>query len=563
VERLVPAVATARGYQRAWLRGDVVAGITVAAYLVPQCMAYGELAGLPAVVGLWAILPALAVYALLGSSRQLSVGPEATTAVMTATALAPLALEDATAYAAMAATLALLVGAACLIAYGFRLGFLADLLSKPILIGYLGGVALIMIAGQLGKVTGVPVEGTTFTAQVGSFLSHLTELDGPTTALAVAVLAFLVATQRFAPRLPGPLLAVLASTLVVALFDLTGEGIAVVGTIPAGLPTPHLPDIATHDLLGLVGPALGIALVGYSDNVLTGRAFAARRGETIDANQELLALGAANAAAGLFQGFPVSSSGSRTVLGDAVGGRSQLAGLISLATVLLVLLFLRPLLAEFPRAALGAIIVYAATRLIDLEGLRRLRRFRRSELVLALATTAGVLLVDILYGVLVAIALSLLDVLRRVAHPHDAVLGQVPGLGSLHDIDDYPEAETVPGLMIYRYDAPLFFVNAEDFRQRALDTIAASPEPVEWFVLNVEANVEVDITGADALEALRAELARRGIRLGLARLKQDLRDDLEPTGILERIGEDMIFTSLPDVLDAFAWRERPPASGED
>ncbi|WP_334143890.1 SulP family inorganic anion transporter [Rhabdothermincola sp.] len=562
MERLVPAVATARGYQRDWLRGDVVAGITVAAYLVPQCMAYGELAGLPAVVGLWAILPALAIYAVFGSSRQLSVGPESTTAVMTAVAIAPLAAGDPEAHAMLAATLALLVGAACLIAFCFRLGFLADLLSKPILIGYLGGVALIMIAGQLGRVTGVPVDGTTFTAQVGSFLSQLTELDGPTTALAAAVLAFLVLAQRFAPRLPGPLLAVLASTLVVALFRLTDDGIAVVGPIPAGLPAPRLPDVSWDDLTGLVGPALGIALVGYSDNVLTGRAFAARRGEVIDANQELLALGAANAGAGLFQGFPVSSSGSRTVLGDAVGSRTQLAGLISLATVMLVLLFLRPLLAEFPTAALGAIIVYAATRLIDLDGLRRLWRFRRSELVLALATTAGVLVVDILYGVLVAIALSMLDLLRRVARPHDAVLGRVPGLGSLHDIDDYPQAETVPGLMIYRYDAPLFFANAEDFRQRALAAIEASPEPVEWFVLNVEANVEVDITGADALEALRADLARRGIRLGLARLKQDLRDDLEPTGILERIGEDMIFASLPDVLDAFARRERPPASGE-
>ncbi|WP_208029105.1 SulP family inorganic anion transporter [Rhabdothermincola sediminis] len=562
MERFVPAVATARGYQRAWLRGDVVAGITVAAYLVPQCMAYGELAGLPAVVGLWAILPALAIYAVLGSSRQLSVGPESTTAVMTATALAPLALDDPTAYAAMAATLALLVGAACLIAFCFRLGFLADLLSKPILVGYLAGVALIMIAGQLGRVTGVPVDGTTFTAQVGSFVANLTELDGPTTTLAAGVLAFLVLAQRFAPRLPGPLLAVLASTLVVALFRLTDDGIAVVGTIPAGLPAPRLPEVSWDDLAGLVGPALGIALVGYSDNVLTGRAFAARRGEVIDANQELLALGAANTGAGLFQGFPVSSSGSRTVLGEAVGGRTQLAGLISLVTVVLVLLFLRPLLSEFPTAALGAIIVYAATRLIDLDGLRRLWGFRRSELVLALATTVGVLAVDILYGVLVAIALSMLDLLRRVARPHDAVLGQVPGLGSLHDIDDYPQAQTVPGLMIYRYDAPLFFANAEDFRQRALAAIEASPEPVEWFVLNVEANVEMDITGADALEALRAELARRGIRLGLARLKQDLRDDLEPTGVLDRIGEDMIFPSLPDVLDAFARRERPPASGE-
>ncbi|MEJ5255183.1 MAG: solute carrier family 26 protein [Acidimicrobiales bacterium] len=556
MERFVPGIGVLRCYERRWLRADVLAGITVAAYLIPQCMAYGELAGLPAVTGLWAIMPALALYALFGSSRQLSVGPESTTAVMTATALAPLALTDPSRYATMAAVLALLVGAICLVAFLFRLGFLADLLSKPILVGYLAGMAMIMIAGQLRKVTGVPVTGTAFVAQVGSFLSNLDAIDWPTTALAAAVLIFLLVVQRVTPRLPGPLLAVLGSALVVGLTGLTDDGIAVVGTVATGVPTPQLPNLSVDDLRTLIGPALGIALVAYTDNVLTGRAFASRRGELIDANQELLALGAANLGVGLFRGFPVSSSGSRTVLADAVGARTQLAGIVSLVTVVLVLLFLRPLLANFPTAALGAIVVYAATRLIELSELRRLWRFRRSELLLALTTTVGVLLVDILYGVLVAIALSVLDLLRRVAHPHDAVLGRVPGLGSLHDIDDYPEAETVPGLLIYRYDAPLCFVNAEDFRQRALTTIDASPTPVEWFVLNVEAIVEVDITGADALESLRAELARRGIRMGLARLKRDLRDELTPSGLLDRIGEDMLFASLPEVLEAFAERRR-------
>lgn len=556
MERFVPGIGVLRCYERRWLRADVLAGITVAAYLIPQCMAYGELAGLPAVTGLWAIMPALALYALFGSSRQLSVGPESTTAVMTATALAPLALADPSRYATMAAVLALLVGAICLVAFLFRLGFLADLLSKPILVGYLAGMAMIMIAGQLRKVTGVPVTGTAFVAQVGSFLSNLDAIDWPTTALAAAMLVFLLVVQRVTPRLPGPLLAVLGSALVVGLTGLTDDGIAVVGTVATGVPTPQLPNLSVDDLRTLIGPALGIALVAYTDNVLTGRAFASRPGELIDANQELLALGAANLGVGLFRGFPVSSSGSRTVLADAVGARTQLAGIVSLVTVVLVLLFLRPLLANFPTAALGAIVVYAATRLIELSELRRLWRFRRSELLLALTTTVGVLLVDILYGVLVAIALSVLDLLRRVAHPHDAVLGRVPGLGSLHDIDDYPEAETVPGLLIYRYDAPLCFVNAEDFRQRALTTIDASPTPVEWFVLNVEAIVEVDITGADALESLRAELARRGIRMGLARLKRDLRDELTPSGLLDRIGEDMLFASLPEVLEAFAERRR-------
>jgi SulP family sulfate permease len=552
--RLTPSLDRLLHYQRPWLRGDVLAGITVAAYLVPQCMAYGELAGLDPVVGLWAILPALVLYAVFGSSRQLSVGPESTTAVMTAAALAPFAIDDPSTYASLAAALALLVGAVCLVGYLFKLGFLADLLSKPILVGYMAGVALIMIGGQLGKVTNIPIEGETFFAQVRDLFTGLDQLDGATTILAACVLVFLFGAQHWAPRLPGPLLAVLASTLVVAVFNLDDHGILVVGEIPAGLPAPMLPDVGLGDLSALLFPAFGIALVGYSDNVLTSRSFATRNGYQVDANQELLALGAANVGSGLFQGFPVSSSGSRTVLGDSMGSRSQLNALVAVVSVILVLLFLRPLLANFPTAALGAIVIYAAVRLIDLPEFKRLARFRRSELVLALATTAGVLTFDILYGVLVAIGLSVIDMLHRVARPHDAIQGKVPGLPSLHDIEDYADAITEPGLMIYRYDAPLFFANAADFRERALAAIASADEPVEWFVLNVEANTEIDITGADALEELRHELEVDGIRLGLARLKQDLRDDLAPTGLLDRIGEDMIFASLPTVLERFAAR---------
>ncbi len=528
--RLTPSLDRLLHYQRPWLRGDVLAGITVAAYLVPQCMAYGELAGLDPVVGLWAILPALALYAVFGSSRQLSVGPESTTAIMTAAALAPFAIDDPATYASLAAALAVLVGAVCLVGYLFKLGFLADLLSKPILVGYMAGVALIMIGGQLGKVTNIPIEGETFFAQVRDLFTGLDQLDGATTILAMCVLIFLFAAQHWAPRLPGPLIAVLASTLVVAVFNLDDNGILVVGEIPAGLPAPMLPDVGLGDLSALLFPAFGIALVGYSDNVLTSRSFATRNGYQIDANQELLALGTANVGSGLFQGFPVSSSGSRTVLGDSMGSRSQLNALVAVVSVILVLLFLRPLLANFPTAALGAIVIYAAVRLIDLPEFKRLARFRRSELVLALATTAGVLTFDILYGVLVAIGLSVIDMLHRVARPHDAIQGKVPGLPSLHDIEDYADAVTEPGLMIYRYDAPLFFANAADFRERALAAIASADEPVEWFVLNVEANTEIDITGADALEELRAELEAKGIRLGLARLKQDLRYDLAPTG---------------------------------
>ena len=558
--RLMPNAARLRHYDRAFLRGDLLAGVTVAAYLIPQVMAYAELAGLPPVVGLWAVLVPMGLYALFGTSPQLSVGPESTTAVMTAVAIAPLALGDSSRYAALSAALAIVVGVVCLIGYLLRLGFLADLLSRPILVGYMAGVAMIMISGQLDKTTGVPVDGDGFVEQLRSFFSNVGDVHWATVALSVAVLVFLFVFAHFFPRLPVPLIAVLLATAAAVVLDLSADGILVVGEIPAGFPSPRIPDVSFDDVLLLIGPALGIAVVGYSDNVLTGRSFASRHHDEVEANQELLALGVSNAGAGLTQGFPVSSSGSRTVIGDAVGGRTPLMGIAVAASVVLVLVFFRPLLAEFPTAALGALVMYAAVRLIDVPEFRRLARFRTSELALAVATTVGVLVVDILYGVVIAVALSVLDLFRRVARPHDAVLGRVPDLAGLHDIDDYPEAATVPGLVIYRYDAPLCFANAENFRTRAIAAVDEQPVRVEWFVLNVEAIVEVDLTASDAVRELRRELSERGIATGLARLKQDLRVELERAGILDEIGEHMIFPTLPTVLDSFEHRHRDESS---
>lgn len=553
--RWLPGLAQLTGYQRSWLRGDVLAGVTVAAYLVPQVMAYATVARLPPVAGLWAALVPMAVYAVLGSSRQLSVGPESTTALMTATALAPLVIGDPARYAAMSAVLALLVGAICLVAGLCGLGFLADLLSRPVLIGYMTGVALIMIGSQLGKITGEAVAGDEFIDQVRSFVRELPSLHLPTVILATTVLALLLVLYQIAPRFPGPLVTVLAATAVVWLFSLEDRGIRVVGSIPAGLPKPALPPVAMTELAALVVPAVGIAVVAFSDNALTARTFAARKSETVDINAELRALGMCNLTAGVTQGFPVSSSGSRTALGDTVGSRTQLYSLVMLATVLLVVLAGRDLLENFPMAALGALVVYAALRLIDVAEFRRLARFRRSELLLAVATTVAVLSLGVLYGVLVAIALSLLDTLRRIARPHDSVLGFVPNVAGMHDVDDYPDAEAVPGLVIYRYDAPLFFVNADNFRERALAAVEQAGEPVEWFVLNAEAQVDPDLTAVDALEQLRRDLTARGIVFAMARVKQDLRDDLEAAGLLDRIGADRIFPTLPTAVEAF--RNRP------
>jgi high affinity sulfate transporter 1 len=544
----LPRLTAIAGYRRSWLRGDVLAGLTVAAYLVPQVMAYATLAGLPPVTGLWAIMPALVAYALLGSSRQLSIGPESTTALMTAVAVGPLAGGDPVRYAALAAALAVLVGALCLVAWAVRLGFVADLLSKPILVGYLAGVALVMMVGQLSKLTGVPVSGDAFFEQLVSFVGGLGRTDLSTALFAAVVLAFLFLAQWRFPALPVPLLAVLLATVTVVAFDLDRRGIDVVGTVPVGLPRPDLPNLA--DLRSLLLPALGVLIVGYTDNILTGRAFAVRGEYEVDANRELVALGAANIGAGLLRGFPVSSSGSRTALGASAGSRTQVYSLVALVCVLATLLFLGPLLARFPMAALGAIVVYAAVRLIDLPGFRRLASFRRSELVLALATLVGVLVFNILYGVLLAVALSVAEMLYRVARPHDGILGRVPGLAGMHDVDDYPQAQTIPGLVVYRYDSPLFFANAENFRRRALAAADQSGD-VDWFLLNTEANVEVDITALDAVEALRAELARRGIILALARVKQDLRVQLDAYGLTATIGEDRIFPTLPTAVAAY------------
>ncbi len=543
-------------YESAWLRGDILAGLTVAAYLIPQCMAYGELAGVQPVAGLWAILPAMVIYALLGSSPQLSVGPESTTAVMTAVAIAPLATPGGSNYAILAALLALLVGLIYLLGYVTRLGFLADLLSKPILIGYMAGVAVIMITGQLSKVSGIPIDANSVFGEIQAFFENISQFHGPTLIVSMAVLVFLFVVQSRWPNAPGPLLAVLLATVAVSVFSLDQLGVAVVGDIPAGLPQITVPKLSLAQVTPLIAAAMGIAVVGYSDNVLTARAFATRNGYKIDANQELLALGAVNIGAGLMQGFPISSSGSRTVLGNALGNKTQLFSLVAMVTVLGVLLFLRPLLSLFPQAALGALVIYAATRLIEISEFVRLLRFRNTEFALAIVTTLGVLATDLLVGIAIAISLSVIDLFARVARPHDAVLGKVLGLAGWHDIEDWDDATTIPGLVIYRYDAPICFANVENFKRRAMAAIAAEQERVEWFILNTEAIAEIDITAADMLAELHQELADKGITFALARVKQDLYAQLKRSGLQDLLGNERIYPTLKTAIRGFEERYR-------
>lgn len=567
---LAPGIDALR--RRRWpaVRGDLLGGLTVAAYLIPQVLAYAVVAGLPPVAGLWAAAAALVVYPLLGSSRLLSIGPESTTALLTAVAIAPMAAGDPGRYAALAAGLALVVGVVCVLARIARLAFLADLLSRPVLVGYLAGIAVIMIISQLEPLTGVSVEGDWALGEVVSFATGLHQVHLPTLAVGLTVLALLGLGALVAPRAPVPLMAVLLAAGAVAVFGLDERGVATIGGVPAGLPIPGLPAITPTEYGSLLLPALGVAVVGYTDVVLTGRAFADRAGDRtatpLDADRELLALGGANLTSGLVGAFPVSSSGSRTALGEATGARSQLHSVVALLAVGAVLLAGGRVLEALPRAALGALVVYAALRLIDVREFRRIGQFRRSELLLALATVAAVLALGVLYGVLAAVGLSLLDLVRRIARPHSAVLGFAPGIPGMHDVGDLPGTEQVPGLVVHRYDAPLFFANADDFRSSVLAAIEDTAS-ARWVLLDLEAVTELDVTAADMLCGLARELTVRGLVVAVARAKRELVEDLAAGGVLETIPRERLYPTLPTAVAAYraatSGVARPPGSVPD
>ena len=553
-QRLVPGVLIMRNYQREWIKGDVIAGITVAAYLIPQVMAFASIVGLPAVVGLWAVLGPMAIYFVLGTSRKMSIGPESTTVLMTAAGISALvgAAGGPEHMAEVAALLAIAVGAVCLIGYVGRLGFLTRLLSRPVLVGYLLGIALLMFISQLSEVTKVETSGEQSWQEVASFFQNIHNAHIPTVLMALAVFVLLFLARWIAPKFPAPLLVLLVAAGAVAVFGLDRYDLEVIGEIPRGLPELRLPDFSTVDIWALMPYAVGIAIVGFSDNILTARAFAAEKDEPIDANQELLALGAANIANGLFQGFPVSTSGSRTVLANTAGAKTQVHSLVVIAIVVMVLLFAGPVLESFPEAALGALVMYAAVQLIDIEELRRIARFRKSELIITAATALALTLFGVLVGIGFAIALSILDLIRRITSPYADVLGYAPGVAGMHSLDDYPDSQPVEGLVVFRYDSPIFFANADDFSARAKQAIDRSPHPIRWFLLNAEANTEMDLTAVDALEKLRVDLESQGIRFAMARVKQNLSRSLAPTGFIKSVGKQYVFTTLPTAVRAYA-----------
>ena len=538
---MLPGVDVARSYRREWLHRDVVAGLALTALLVPQGMAYAELAGLPPVTGLYATVVPLLAYALFGPSRILVLGPDSALAPLVAAAVIPVAGADPAERVAVAALLALIVGSLLLVGAIARLGFLTDLFSKPVRVGYLAGIALIVIAAQLPRLLGVPVSGGGFVDDVGDFARHVDEVDPTTAALGLGCLAVVLVLWRVAPRVPGILVAVAGSAILVAVLDLD---VAVVGVVPGGLPSPTIPSPSIDDLGRLALSAAAIALLAFADTSVLSRSYASRLGDRIDQSRELGGLAAANLATGLFQGFPISSSSSRTPVAEAAGARTQLTGVVAAVTIGILLVLGTGLLKDIPNAALAAVVIAAVLRLIDLPALRWLLRVNRRDFALAVASLVGVLVFGILPGVGFAVALSVLAVLERAWHPYTAVLGRVPALKGYHDTLRHPEGEQVPGLLLFRFDAPLFFANAEVFRDALHRALADSQEPVVTVVVAAEPITDVDSTAAEVLGELAGELERRGIRLAFAELKGPVKDRLRRYGLFERVGEESFYPTI-------------------
>ena len=481
--------------------------VTVFAVLVPSAMAYGDLAGVTPVAGLYVALGAMVMYALFGTSKQVIMGPEATAAIMTATAVAPLAGGDVARYAALAALLALLVGVIALLARVAKLGFITDLLSKPVLVGYIFGATLIVIGSQLGKMFGIKLESDKFFQQVVELISRLDETNLLTFAIGVVCMAALLIMRRVNRKLPGPLIVVVGAIIASYVFGWAAKGVAVVGAVPAGLPKITIPAITVQDIFALLPAALALTILIYADEILTSRVFAAKHGQKVDANQEFVALGMANIGAGFLMGFPAALSASRTTVNDQMGGKTQWVGLIAAALTIIFLLFLTPLLAPLPTAALGAIIIVASLGLIDIAAFRFLRQVRPAEFWLAVITALGVLTVGVLAGhsrrrgaVVDYSALS-------HSRPHDALLDDVDAAGGTvyRGVTDKETAMTEPGLIVYRFDAPLVFANAAFFTERLEALIANAGPGLKCVILDAEPISDFDSTAAEALETLDAD----------------------------------------------------------
>ncbi len=542
------------GYQRSFLRSDVVAGIALVAILIPQGMAYAEIVGLPPVTGLYATMLPIVGYALLGSSRQLVVGPDSSASALVAAVLLPLGAADPAERALLAATLAIMVGLVCIVAGLLRLGFIADFLSRPVLTGYINGLSFTIIVGQLPKILGFPVPSDRPLQELAYTIGHLSETNPWSLAIGLLCLAIILGLARYAPRVPGVLVAVLVAMVLSVVLDLGAKGVALTGHVPSGLPSLSIPQPGLDQILLLVPGAFGLALVSLGDTIATSRSFAVKNGYHVDADRDLLGLGAAQAAAGVAGGFPISASASRTAVGEASGGKTQVANLVAAGAVALVLIFLAPVLAVLPKPALGAVVLAAAIGLFDFGALRRYYEQRRLEFWVAVVTMLTVALVDPLVGLILAIAISVVDVLRRVTRPKTAILGRLVASGSWQSVERYPAAVTQPGLIVYRVEAPLFFANAERIREELEALVEANPGVIEWVVIDAEAMTDLDVSAAEVLAELDDTLEARGIRLCLAEPTGRVVERLRATGLLRDFGPLRIFATVDAAAAAFAER---------
>jgi high affinity sulfate transporter 1 len=568
-ERWVPGLRTLREYRRAWLVSDLVAGVVLTALLVPVGMGYAQAAGLPPITGLYATIVPLVAYAVFGPSRVMVLGPDSSLAAVIAAVILPLGGRDPETAVALAGALAVLTGLIILVAGMARLGFVTELLSRPVQLGYLCGIAVTILVGQLPRLCGFSIEGRGLLTEIRDFVQGVADGRVNRAALAVGLTGIVVilVLKRFWRAIPAVAVAVVVGIAAVAVFDLDQEGVKVIGVLPEGLPTFAFPAVDLADLGALFSGALGIALVAVADTTVLSQSLAAQRGETVDPNQELRALGAANLAAGLFQGFAISASASRTPVAVSAGARSQLTPLVGAVAIALLLVFAPGLLRDLPLPILAAIVITAAIGLIEAAEARRLYRVRRSEFVLWLAAFAGVALLGVLVGIFVAILLSLGDFVRRAWRPHDAVLGREDDLKGYHDIDRHPTARRIPGLLLYRFDAPLFFANAGYFRRCVRRLVDEAASPVRWVVVAAEPITDIDTTAADTLRELLEELRAEGVTLAFAELKGPVKDLLRRYGLFDAIGPDRFFPTVGTAVDGYIeatgttwvdWEERLP-----
>jgi len=550
----LPGAQALAGYRVGWLRSDLVAGLVLSTLLVPQGMAYAELAGLPPINGLYTSVLCLLAYAVFGPSRILVLGPDSSLGPMIAATIIPIVGSggDPTHAVALASMLALIVGVLMVVAGIGRLGFIADLFSRPTQIGYMNGLALTILVSQLPKLCGFSTDASGLLDEARAFVEAVAdgEVVGAALGIGLVSLAVIYGLRQWVPRVPGVLAAVLVAIAASAALNLGEHGVSLIGTLPQGLPPLTLPH-ADADLKLLVAGALGIVLVSLTDTISTASAFAARTGQEMNGNAEMVGIGAANVAASLFQGFPVSTSGSRTAVAEQSGARTQLAGVVGAAAILAMLVLLPGLLRSLPNPTLAAVVIAASLSLADVPGTARLWHQRRAEFLLSIAAFLGVALLGVLAGIGVAVALSILNVFRHVWWPYQTTLGRVDGIPGLHDRTRYPQAEVLPGATILRFDAPLLFANARTFREQLRRLAAERPE---WIIIAAEPITDIDSTAADMLVDLDTELNAQGTSLVFAELKDPVRAKLERYELIGPLDADHFFATLGAAVTAFQQR---------